>query len=289
MINIYYNRNYIAFNLYINSLTNILKNNIEYKVITNIKEATDFDFLILFVNDATEVMHITDKKIIFIVADNFIYHSNDFKEKFTHYVKNINPDNIYAWEYNILNIEYYKQHFPNIKTHFIPLMYNKYLEDVYKVQRINYKDKPIDVLFMGCLSDRRVELLKKIQRKYKFYFMTEVNDMKKYMNVIENSKIIIHIFSNENNRTFDYYRFSLLLSNKVMILTEDYNSDINFECLSEMNKHMIQSKYDTFIEKIDEVLNKSSEEISEIVEKSYTEYKKHGMENHVLDFFRTTF
>jgi hypothetical protein len=192
MIIIYYNRNYIAFNLYINSLTSILSNNhIEYKVITNIKEAADFDYLILFVNDAKDVMHIKDKKVIFIVADYFILHSKDFQENFTEYV-NINPT-IYLWEYNILNIEYYKQHFPNIKTRFIPLMYNKYLEDVYNVPRIEYKDKPIDVLFMGCANNRRIELLKKIQGKYKFYFMTNENDMNKYMNIIEHSKIVIHI------------------------------------------------------------------------------------------------
>ena len=84
MINIYYNRNYIPFNLYINSLTSIFSNNhIDYKVITNIKESTDFDYLILFVNDAKDVMHIKDKKVIFIVADYFINHSKEFQEKFT--------------------------------------------------------------------------------------------------------------------------------------------------------------------------------------------------------------
>jgi len=279
MIHIYYKRNYIAFNLYINSLTRIFTNNhIEYKVITNIKDAIDYDYLILFVNDATDVMHIKDK-VIFIVADYFILHSKDFQEKFTHYVKVINPDNIYVWEYNVLNIEYYKIHLPNIKMTFIPLLYNKYLEEVYNVPRIEYKDKPIDVLFMGCVSERRVELLKKIQGRYKFYFMTNVNDMNRYMNIIENSKIIIHIFSNDFNRTFDYYRFSMLLANKVMILTEDYIED-------ETDVPLIICNYDNFVEKIQELLQKPPEEISEIVEKSYNEFKKYDMEKYVLDFFK---
>jgi hypothetical protein len=43
--------------------------------------------------------------------------------------------------------------------------------------------------------------------------------------------------------------------------------------------------YDNMIEKIEEILKKPREELNEIIEKSYTEFKKHTMKDRILQFF----
>ena len=291
-INIYYNRNYIPFNLYISSLCDILTlNNFKISIIKDIQFVeNDSDFVILFKNDLRDVFPITNKKIIFINADCILNYSKETLDNFDYYVKFVNPNNIYIWEYNKLNIDYYiNNNLQNIKWYFIPLLYNKTLETIYNnsVIKIKYEDKPIDVLFIGNISSRREILLSEVKTKFKTVILSGSDNLSEFVNAIENSKIVINIYSKEFNKPFDYYRLALLYSNKILVITEEYeNYDLNIEKnLIELEKIVIKCKYDNIIEKISEYLNKNVSEIEDITEKTYTLFKNSNMSSYILDFF----
>lgn len=289
---IYYNKNYIPFDLYINSIYNIFKtndfftvNNFEVSIINNICDySKDTDFLILFLNYVKDIFYLdtNNTKIIFIHADYIINHSNDDQIAMYDYLNKKNKDNSYIWDYSILNLNYYNEHFSNKKIYFIPLLHNEYLEDIYNKFKLNipHNEKPIDVLFMGNNSRRREMLLDKISKKHNLYIMTNVNDIGDYISIIDKSKIIITFFSKEENYSFDWYRLSFLYSNKIFAIHEyspchDYLEDVT-----------IKTDYDNILNVIAECLNKSENEIELIKEKTYERYKKNDMSLSIIDFFK---
>ena len=301
-IQIFYNRNYIAFDLYINSIYNIFVNDEYFKsrmtevnIINNISLLSDnSDFLILFLNDIEAIYNINtnNTKIIFIHADYIINHSIRDQELMKIYINEINPNNSYIWEYNQLNIKFYEDHFSNKKWTFIPLLYNDYLENIYKPlkQNIPFHKKKIDVLFLGSLhSERRNKIFEKIKLKFNFEGVNYINNIDEYINYIENSKIIINIYSKDNNKPFDYYRFALLYSNRIFVLTET-PENIDFEIeknLIEFQDTIIHVNYNDIFCEIEKYLKKSEEEINQITEKSYTIFKKFPMNQYIIDFFET--
>jgi hypothetical protein len=298
-IQVLYNRQYIPFDLYINSIYKIFKSNIfftskncDVSIINNISlYDSESTFLLLFLNDIHLIYNIdTNKtKIIFINADYILNYSHNDYTLVYNYINLINLENTYIWEYNILNIAFYNKNFQNNKVHFIPLLYNDYLENVYIKNKLNicHNDKPIDVLFLGNISPRREKLLNEINKKCKLIIMENNQNIDEYINIIEKSKIVLNIYSKEINMPFDYYRFSLLYSNKVFVITEKIshtNMDIEKNLL-ELNELIINVDYDNIVNEIENYLNKTDEEIKIIKEKTYETFKKYDMNNYIVDFF----
>jgi hypothetical protein len=296
-ITIYYNSGYynvpIPFGIYMHSLYYILKRHLfEVNMINDIHQLeTDVDVVILFMNELDSVLHITDKKIVLIHADYIKNHCAEFQAKILDYITVIHPKNIYIWEYSVKNLDYYKENkIDNVKCSFIPLLYDEYLEYMYNeliTNKIDYDNKPIEILFMGNMSNRRSPMLQSIAERFKLYIMTDVNDISSYINVIENSKLVIHLYSNDNNTIFDYYRSALLYSNKILYLNEEcevMDRDIEHNIV-DLNNVILKCDYNSMIEKIEEILKKPQEELNEIIEKSYIEFKKHNMKDRILQFF----
>jgi len=301
-IQIFYNRNYLPFNIYINSIYHIFINDdyfrqkvSEINIINSISQLTDdTDFLILFLNDIEVIYNVNTKntKVIFIHADFIVNHSITDQELMKIYINEINPNNSYIWEYNQLNIKFYEKYFSNKKWTFIPLLYNDYLENIYKPlkQNIPFHEKKIDVLFLGSLdSERRNKIFEKIKLKFKFLCVNYINNIYEYINYIENSKIVINIYSKDNNKPFDYYRFALLYSNRIFVLTETpENIDFDIEKnMIEFQDTIIHVNYNDIFREIEKYLEKSEEEINQITEKSYTIFKKFHMNQYIIDFFES--
>jgi hypothetical protein len=301
-IQIYHNKNYIPFNLYINSIYNIFKNNeffitnkFEVSIINNISEySNESDFLILYLNYIADIYNINTKntKVILIHADYIINHSANDQYLMCNYINNKNLHNSYLWEYNYLNIDYYNKNFKNKKWTFIPLQYNNYLENIYKKYKLTipFDKKPIDILFMGAVvnGSRRGMILEKISKKHKLFIINHVDDIGKYINIIENSKIVLQIYSNENNMPFDYYRLALLYSNKVFVIGENFKGcDYNNEKqLSELSEVIIKTDYNNILNTIEKYLNKSNSEIETITNETYEIFKKNDMDSCIINFFK---
>jgi len=189
-----------------------------------------------------------------------------------------------------LNIELYDRTFSNKKYTFIPLLYNKFLEDVYKPFKLNipFHQRPFDILFIGNYgSDRRTHLLKKLNDKYNVKIMSGVNSLDKYINLVEQSKLVLNIYAKESNRIFDYYRFAMLYSNKVLLVNESMKHvDVEIEPnLKELKDVMINIDYDKIYDEIGNYLNKSEKEIEKITSDTYDIFKKNDMNDYLVDFF----
>lgn len=301
-IQIYHNKNYLPFNLYINSLYNILTtneffitNNFEVSIINNTSQYSNTsDCLILFLNYISDIYNIDTKntKVIFIHADYIINHSENDQYLMRNYINNKNLHNSYLWEYNYLNIDYYNKNFINKKWTFIPLQYNKYLEYIYNKYKtdIPYDKKPIDILFAGSVDpgSRRGILLEEISKKYKLFIMKNVNDIKEYINIVDKSKIVLQIYSNENNMPFDYYRLALLYSNNVFVIGENFKEHeySNKNNLSELSEVIIKTDYNDILNVVDKYIIKTTSEIETITNATYEVFKKNDMDSCIINFFK---
>ena len=302
-IQILYNRQYIPFDLYINSIYKIftcneffISNNYEVELINdtcNLKK--DIDFLILFLNDIGLIYDLVlnnNTKVIFINPDYILNYSQTDFNMVNNYVNTLNIKNTFIWDYSILNIDYYDKFFINKKYYFISLLYNNYLEYIYNENKINisHDKKLIDVLFFGAvdLGSRRKLLLDQLSTICKVHIMCGVNNIAEYINTIENSKIVLNIYSKETNMPFDYYRFALLYSNKVFAISEK-KRDVNLEIqndLLELNDVLIESNYDDILNTVECYLKKTEYEIESIKQKTYEIFKKNDMDKYVVKFFQ---
>ena len=302
-IQILYNRQYIPFDLYINSIYKIftcneffISNNYEVELINdtcNLKK--DIDFLILFLNDIGLIYDLVlnnNTKVIFINPDYILNYSQTDFNMVNNYVNTLNIKNTFIWDYSILNIDYYDKFFINKKYYFISLLYNNYLEYIYNENKINisHDKKLIDVLFFGAvdLGSRRKLLLDQLSTICKVHIMCGVNNIAEYINTIENSKIVLNIYSKETNMPFDYYRFALLYSNKVFVISEK-KRDVNLEIqndLLELNDVLIECNYDDILNTVECYLKKTEYEIESIKQKTYEIFKKNDMDKYVVKFFQ---
>lgn len=292
-IQIYYSFDFLPFTLYLNTLSKILEKHIEKPIfIKNFSEfLPDTEILFIYMTEITKIYNVNtnNTKIIFINADSIIHHySQEDKFMIDDYIKNKNPNNIYLWEYNTLNIRYYNDNYPNVKYDYIPLTYDKYLEDIYNSHtvKIPWEQKDIDILFVGYFSDRRNKMIGELCKSHRIYIMQGVSDIQQYVSMVERSKIVINIIKNENNKSFDYYRLALLYSNKVFILNETFIVDENLDKhLDKLLENIVQVDYDNFPNGLIKCLSMSKNEIDENTNKVYDEFKKLSMESNIINFF----
>jgi len=115
--------------------------------------------------------------------------------------------------------------------------------------------------------------------------MNHVNDIAKYINIIEKSKIIVNIYSKEMNKPFDHYRLALLYSNKIFVVTEDFYTEDSILFDKTLKDIVIKTDYNNISNCVTEYLSKSEEELELIREKIYKIYKKHDMSENIIHFF----
>jgi hypothetical protein len=209
---------------------------------------------------------------------------------------NTNNYNFYVLEYNIINYNFFKENYPNINLHFAPLIYHSYLEIYYSDQIekkfIKWNHKDIDVLFVGRKNERRMKILDKISKKYKVHIISDYtgeNENKNICSYYERSKIVINILYEDKNSIFDYYRNTLLISNKILTVSEKpKNIDYQLEnYLDGMEDVLFVCEYDKFYNTVDDILTKyNKEKINKIKNKQYEWFKSKNDMDYFVSFFR---
>lgn len=299
LIQIFYDRKYLAFDLFIYPLKNILKTIFDnVNIIDNIVhlEKNTNVLLIMFLNDLGKYVkqngfNITANcRIIFIHADFIYNHSKNDQNEIINFVNKINYNKCFIWEYSSQNIFYYNKYYQNIKYNFLPLLYDKYIEEIYTSKlnkgKIPWDEKDIDVVFMGDYSDRRKPYYEIIKQKYNTCIITGNNNYDEIFNLIERSKIFINLFSKESNKAFDYFRLSLLYANKVFVITETPKVNFKIETnLLELKDIIITCELENYLAKIETYINLSGEEIDIITTNIYEKFKKYTFERFILNFF----
>ena len=303
LIKIFYDRigdkRYLAFDLFIYSVSSILKKNYQnVEFITNFTElhSNENILLVMYLNDLGKYVKKNgfnispNVRIIFIHADFLYNHSRDDQYEIIKFVNNINCNKCFIWEYSSQNIFYYNKFYPNIKYKFLPLLYDKYIEDLYtsKLDRgkIPWEDKDFDIVFMGDYSERRRPYYEEIKKKYKTCIITNNNDYSEMFNLIERSKIFVNLFSKETNKAFDYFRLALLYANKVFVITETPKVDFRIEHnLLVLKDVIVTCETNNYLEKIESYINLPSEEINNITSSVYENFKKYTLEESIFNFF----
>ena len=293
-IQILYNQDYIPFDLYIYSIKQILRNE-NVSIIRNILQLnSSADYLILFINHYEQIYNasIPDKtKIIFITADYLLNFRETQQQEIKMFI-NKYSEKMYLWEYSPLNIMYYKNNEIACNVNFIPLLYSDFLEKIYRkyTKYIPYDEKPIDVLYIvNGMQERRVKIMNGLKKKCNLCILSGVDNIEQYCLAIERSKMVVNVYSKEINRPFDYYRFALLYANRILVINEamkhhDFSVEQN---LVEFNDVMINVEYDDLVDVVCEYLKKTSHEIEKITETTYQIFKKHDMQNYVMNFFES--
>ena len=302
-IKIFYDRiddkRYLAFDLFIYSIANVLKNVYQnVKLISNLNDlqSNETTLLVMYLNDLGKYVKKNgfnvspNVRIIFIHADFLYNHSKDDQNEIINFVNKINYNKCFIWEYSSQNIFYYNKFYPNIKYKFLPLLYDKYIEDLYtsKLDRgkIPWEDKDFDVVFMGDYSDRRKPYYEEIKKRYKTCIITCTNNYSEIFNLIERGKIFVNLFSKETNKAFDYFRLALLYANKVFVITETPKVDFKIEQnLLELRDVIITCETNNYLDKIEKYINLPSDEINTITTNVYETFKKYTLEKSILDFF----
>ena len=295
-----YAREYIPFGLYIRSLCNIFTTNpyfastkFNISMISKIEQLspnTDLFFLYLNGVKSIDIEIPITTKVIFIQGDYIINHDRDDFNLMYNYVNIMNPSNSYILEYNPLNVHFYNNNFTNLKFCYVPLLYSRYLEQIYEPHRLNIpmSHRPIDVLYLGSLNDRREKMINLIRGSHNLVQVQFITDINEYVDLIERSKLVINIFSKEDNKPFDYYRLAFLYSNKVLVINEKMehvDTSID-EIPQKMSSVMINVEYDDLPNAIDKYLNKTEQEINNITEQTYEVFKQFDMNPRVVDFFQ---
>jgi hypothetical protein len=295
-----YAREYIPFGLYIRSLCNIFTTNpyfastkFNISFISKVEMLSpNTDLFFLYLNGVKSIDNEIPlrTKVIFIQGDYIINHDRDDFNLIYNYVNIKNPSNSYILEYNPLNVHFYNNNFTNLKFCYVPLLYSRYLEQIYEPHRLNIplSQRPIDVLYLGSLNDRREKMINLIRTKYNLVQVQFITDIKEYVDLIEKSKLVINIFSKEDNKPFDYYRLAFLYSNKVLVINEKMehvDTSID-EIPQKMSSVMINVEYDDLPIAVDSYLNKTEQEINYITEGTYEVFKQFDMNPRVVDFFQ---
>jgi hypothetical protein len=271
---------------------NIIKDYISSDIeIINRYEDLDFNnsIVIMFFGDLNIDATNTTNKIILIMTE----HYKNLNSKTLEFINN--SKNYYIWDFSPTNIKQINKNYPNINNYYLPPLYNPYLELYYQqtiAKKVDYKDKPIDVLFMGTINERRQKIIDELKKSYKVkrIVIEDKLSFNEIFDLIENSKLVLNVFYYDVF-TFDYYRNSLLLSNNILMVSEyPYNVDTNIEeNLKGLEENLIFSDYDNLIDTVKQTLEKSPEEIKTITEKTYNWYKQHDMRTYVYNFFTTIF
>jgi hypothetical protein len=298
-IQIFYDRKYMAFDLFIYSAYNVLKN-----LFNDVCFIDNFDklennsttALIMYINDLGKYVQKfgfaikNNIRIIFIHADFLFNHSKYDQSEIINFVNNLNKNKTYIWDYSSQNIFYYNQFYKNIDYYFMPLLYNEYIEDFYnsrlKNGKISWDKKDIDVVFLGDYSDRRKKFFERITIKYNTYIITNNDNYEEMVNIIERSKIFVNVFSKDSNKAFDYFRLALLYSNKVFVITETPKVDFKIEKnLIELKDIIITSNLENMHETINKYMNSSEIDINLITQQTYDCFKKYSLKDSICKFF----
>ena len=294
----------MPFHLYLDIVYMVLTDELMHTVTKhyNNENIRDINFntdetIILYFNYIPQLVEIYgydflgNSNVIFIHADNHQIHSEDHQNKMHEFCR-INQDKIKIWDYCSKNIKYYRENFPNLRYHYIPLLYHPYLEEIYKnsVQRqIPYDEKDIDIVFLGCMTTRRRNIFYELHRKYpqyKFFSIEGTNSLPHMLNIIERSKIVINPYSGETVTTFDYYRLALLYPNKTFVINEEFKT-IDYEIesnLRELRQLIEEVPTEEFVDKVHEFLNKPLEEKQSQANAIYEIYTKTTLSDAIKNY-----
>jgi len=201
--------------------------------------------------------------------------------------------NILLVEYNIINYRSIMAHYPSLLTLFLPLIYNEHLENYYmhniRNNRLTWHEKDIDVLFYGGLNDRRQNVLTKIGEVCNVHIVESHHGATNegLCELIERSKVVINVLYYDYNVIFDYYRNTILLANKTLLITETPREiDQNVEYwLDNIDQCLTTGNYDNLVNITTQCLNMDDGARDAMLQRQHEWFTRVNMRDIVVPFF----
>ena len=201
--------------------------------------------------------------------------------------------NIMLVEYNIINYENIQKSYNRVRMLFLPLLYDPSIESYYsnniEGRRIAWGDKDIDVLFYGSINERRQHIIDELKLRWNVCVIDSHHGAtnKELCQYIERSKVVINVLYYDFNIIFDYYRNTLLLSNNVVLVSEQpTHMNVQHEYwLENMKDNSLFTEYSSMVSMIDHTLSKSESEIARIVTQQYEWFSRVTMSDILVPFF----
>ena len=167
-----------------------------------------------------------------------------------------------VWDYNLSNIKYLREKH-NIIADKISFGYTPALHNI----PANTED--IDVLFYGCMNDRRKKICQELRdKKVNIVFNSNINGALKN-NLISRAKIILNIHFHES-ALLEIPRVSHLLNNKRFVITEDSTDMTEYDDIKDA---FVISSYDKLVETTLTYLNNPTQR-ARIADVGYQKYSK---------------
>jgi len=175
-----------------------------------------------------------------------------------------NPNIKMIWDYQLKNI-----HLTKKNSFYVPPLYHEFYEEHFGENKL---EKTIDFLFYGRLNERRKKIIDKLSIKYNVLCINE-NDYRELYDKIKRSRIVLIINSYDNNNCIDFYRLSLLLSNKIFVINEECQDEEKYIWKFFKNK-IIVSSYKDFYNNCVKYITMSQSERDEISKETYEIFKR---------------
>lgn len=283
--------NSVTHNVTINSIISVFKESkVPILLLTPTTVFKDNDTIVGITKHLT-TLNLKKYKInyICISCESFTQHKNHFGQVMN-IIKNCNVGcKFLLYEYQANNIIFARSklsvRFSEVKIYYVPLSYNPYFKELGKLLS-DTKEKTIDVLFYGVLTPRRQSLITLLTNN-KLKVVSVIRQNYDQLNILINkSKIVLDIFSYEENKVFDYYRLSYLLTNGVFVIIEKpVMVNITLEPqLEKYDKYIVSSGYNDIVKTVlmwSEKSQKDRNDMAEIGQKWFCENF-----NYKDDFFR---
>tara|TARA_Y100000385_G_scaffold126503_1_gene131511 strand:+ start:181 stop:1041 length:861 start_codon:yes stop_codon:yes gene_type:complete len=260
--------NYIPLQNFSNIIINYLKEN-KFKVEKGLpknKEDIFITFPVLFVmNKKYKIENIISNNIILINTEALYSH-------WFIRMKNILFNNKvkYILDYCYKNIKILNQLIIKQKFYYCPPCYNKYFENLIP----DNKCKDIDILFLGLMNNRREKIKQDLKNELKDYNILFDHNFNETYQLISRSKIILDMHFYEENFAIDYYRTSILISNKKFVIHESVQKEEEeSEEYKILSKSLVFCKYDDIVKTCKKYIQLSSEERDLIAEQTYNIFK----------------
>ena len=179
-----------------------------------------------------------------------------------------------------------------------PFLWHDFLTQCYDSlldTKIVWENKDIDILIFGKETFRRKPIIDRLRSKYNVVCIIDLSH-KEAVNTVERSKIVLNMFAGVHGtgydidkRHFDCYRLAFLFSNKAFVITETPTVNINEENLSGWEDVLMHGHMDNLENIVDKYIKSDSTYINKIVEKQYSWFKRHPMENSIKNTFHQKF
>jgi len=175
-------------------------------------------------------------------------------------------------DYQANNIKYIRTHRPQVRIKYLPYTDSIPLRSYYKPSS---REKDIDVLFYGTLNERRRKIIDELSSFCRVQRVS-FDDVGTQNMWLKRSRIVLDLYFYENNKVFDYYRMSYLLSNGIFTIMEEPEAiDYKLEPqLKNYYDYIIAVKYEQLVPTIRNFLAKSNEELQRYALKAQTWFQK---------------